>query len=58
MSAERDAAYDRIDRFLRNNLDDADYAEYSAALELVYAVPTEFDQWVERVNASLNGEQP
>lgn len=34
---ERDAAYDKIDRFLRNNLDDTDYAEYSEALELVYA---------------------
>lgn len=32
----RSAAYDQIDRFLRNNLDDADYAEYSAALDLVY----------------------
>jgi len=26
-------SYDMIDRFLRNNLDDADYAEYSAALD-------------------------
>lgn len=34
--AERDAAYDRIDRYLRNNLDDHDYAEHSQALELVY----------------------
>jgi hypothetical protein len=35
----RDAAYDMIDRYLRNNLDDSDYAEYSAALEAVYGVP-------------------
>lgn len=28
-------AYDLIDRFLRNNLGDDDYAEYSAALEMV-----------------------
>ena len=28
-----DAAYDKIDRFLRNNLDDNDYAEYSEALD-------------------------
>jgi hypothetical protein len=26
-------SYDLIDRFLRNNLDDDDYAEYSAALD-------------------------
>lgn len=31
------AAYDLIDRFLRNNLDDADYAEYSAALDVTAA---------------------
>lgn len=49
--AERDAAYDKIDRYLRNNLDDADYANYSAALECVYAGPSEFEQWVERVQA-------
>ena len=30
-------AYDKIDRFLRNNLDDTDYADFSAALDLVYA---------------------
>lgn len=35
-----DNAYDKIDRFLRNNLDDADYAEYSAALdEVLSAAP-------------------
>ena len=28
-------AYDKVDRFLRNNLDDTDYSEYSDALELV-----------------------
>ena len=28
-------AYDKVDRFLRNNLDDVDYAEYSEALECV-----------------------
>jgi hypothetical protein len=33
---KRAAAYDRIDRFLRNNLDDSDYADYSAELDLVY----------------------
>jgi len=34
--AQPSEAYDRIDRFLRNNLDDADYAEYSAALDAIY----------------------
>ena len=34
-------AYDRIDHFLRNNLGDEDYAEYSFDLELVWgAAPT------------------
>ncbi len=31
-----DAAYDKLDHYLRNNLDDADYAEYSEALDRVY----------------------
>lgn len=35
--SETDAAYDKIDNFLRNNLDDNDYAEFSAALETVFA---------------------
>lgn len=35
-SALRDAAYDQIDRFLRNNLNDVDYADYSQALDLIY----------------------
>lgn len=34
-SAQAMEAYDKIDRFLRNNLDDAAYAEYVAALELI-----------------------
>ena len=32
-------SYDMIDRFLRNNLDDDDYAEYSAALDELCATP-------------------
>ena len=32
-------AYEMIDRFLRNNLYDDDYAEYSAALDLVLSTP-------------------
>jgi len=35
----RSKAYDMIDRFLRNNLDDSDYAEYSAALDSIYTTP-------------------
>lgn len=35
-SALREAAYDQIDRFLRNNMDDMDYADYSQALDLIY----------------------
>lgn len=34
--AVRNEAYDMIDRFLRNNLDDSDYADYSQALDLIY----------------------
>ena len=32
-------SYDMIDRFLRNNLGDDDYAEYSAALDSLCAPP-------------------
>ena len=32
-------AYDLIDRFLRNNLYDDDYADYSEALELLSSEP-------------------
>lgn len=35
-ASEREAAYDQIDRFLRNNLDDDDYATFSAALDSIY----------------------
>ena len=31
--AEKMICYDTVDRFLRNNLGDDDYAEYSAALD-------------------------
>jgi hypothetical protein len=41
-------AYDMVDRFLRNNLSsDADYAEYSAALDALYTTPPAAQrQWV------------
>lgn len=38
-------SYDMIDRFLRNNLGDDDYAEYSAALDLLCAPPQQHT-WV------------
>ena len=34
-------SYDMIDRYLRNNLHDDDYAEYSAALDAVIAAERE-----------------
>lgn len=36
----RDEAYAQIDRFLRNNLDDTDYADYSQALDLIFVAPS------------------
>ena len=39
LSDEQRNAYDLIDRYLRNNLDDSDYAEYSDALEALAAFP-------------------
>ena len=35
----REDAYDQIDRFLRNNMDDESYAHYSQALDLVWGTP-------------------
>ena len=40
------AAYDRIDRFIRNNLDDIDYAAYSEALDRIYTHPQPKREWV------------
>lgn len=39
-------AYDMIDHFLRNNLDDGDYAGYSAALDRIYERPQPAREWV------------
>lgn len=36
-------AYDKVDRFLRNNLDDDDYAEYSEALDAASFAPQPAD---------------
>jgi len=51
-------AYDKIDRYLRNNLDDTAYAEFSAALECVWRCPSEFEQWVDRVDAEVSRTAP
>ena len=48
-SSVRKAAYDQIDRFLRNNLHDDDYADYSAALDSLYTAPQPakpVSQWI------------
>ncbi len=38
--ADKERAYHSIDRFLRNNLCDEDYAEYSAELDSLLAAPS------------------
>ena len=44
LSGDKERAYDSIDRFLRNNLCDEDYAEYSAELDsLLAAQPADGD---------------
>lgn len=50
------AAYDMVDRFLRNNLSsDADYAEYSAALDALYTTPPAAQrQWVGLTDEEIN----
>lgn len=45
-SHEPTAAYDMLDRFLRNNLGDDDYADYSAALDSLTAPPAQPAQCV------------
>lgn len=37
--SQASAAYDMIDRYLRNSLHDDDYSEYSAALDSLYTHP-------------------
>lgn len=57
-SKEREAAYDMVDRFLRNNLgSDEDYAEYSQALDTVLGAslaPSGFDA-ADMATASAQG---
>jgi hypothetical protein len=49
---EASEAYDVIDHFLRNNLDDSDYSEYSSALETIWnrTTPQPADRDDERLN--------
>ena len=51
--ADRSDAYDTIDRYLRNNLDDSDYAEFSAALETLYAAPAAVPLTDEQIEDAL-----
>ena len=52
-------AYDKIDRYLRNNLDDSDYEEYSQSLEAVlFAFKKEPDAAAPGAAPSLPEDQP
>lgn len=51
------AAYDMVDRFLRNNLSsDDDYAEYSAALDVIYTTPPAAQPVFKPCSCRWNGE--
>ena len=50
---DRDQAYNLIDRFLRNNLDDQDYVEYSAALELCFTDESLHQQLADHIKREL-----
>jgi hypothetical protein len=53
------AAYDMVDRFLRNNLSsDADYAEYSAALDALYTTQPAAQPAVPDAFGTREGEHP
>jgi len=51
MSDVRSAAYDRIDRFLRDNLDDRDYAPYAEALDVLWEPPSAHAAVIEAAKA-------
>ncbi len=53
---EAEAAYDQIDRYLRNNLDDSEYADMSAALEHCYR--TLLYPQNDRLTAMLGPQKP
>jgi hypothetical protein len=53
MSDVRSAAYDRIDRFLRDNLDDRDYAPYAEALDVLWKPPPAQAAVIEAAKAQL-----
>lgn len=54
MSAVRSAAFDRIDRFLRNNLDDRDYASYAEALDVLWNPTPEQAAVIEAAKAHID----
>ncbi len=47
-------SYDMIDRFLRNNLGDDDYAEFSAALDSLCTPPAQ-REWVGLTDEDMQG---
>jgi hypothetical protein len=51
-------AYDMVDRFLRNNLYDDDYADYSEALELLSSEPPQRKPLTDEEIASLISTSP
>lgn len=48
MTNEQKAAYGAIDRFLRNNLNDDDYADYSKSLDALASSTTEPVAWINK----------
>jgi hypothetical protein len=50
----RDFAYDAIDRYLRNNMGDEDYALFSAHLDALYAIPSDVAMEIERLKRDYN----
>ncbi|CAB4131361.1 hypothetical protein UFOVP121_85 [uncultured Caudovirales phage] len=54
--------YDMIYRFLRNNLDDDNYAEYSAALDELCTPPSQrkplTDEEIADIVIEMNGNEP
>jgi len=50
----RDFAYNAIDRYLRNNMGDEDYALFSAHLDALYAIPSDVAMEIERLKRDYN----
>lgn len=58
--SQASAAYDMIDRYLRNSLHDDDYSEYSAALDSLYTHPQPRqplpDEWIRMIYDECDAE--